>query len=663
MLDNVWLIPLFPLIGFLINGLFGKKIKNETVIGAIGTGAIFLSFLVSCGILMELVRLAPEQRVFEKVVYTWIHAGNFKADMAFLVDPLSAVMIMVVTGVGSLIHLYSIGYMHGEAGYYRFFAYLNLFCMSMLLLVLGSNMLVMFIGWEGVGLCSYLLIGYYFEKKSAGDAAKKAFVMNRVGDFGFLLGLFTLYWWFGSNHNIWTINFVEIKAASHLLPYGGVVTIATLCLFLGATGKSAQIPLYTWLPDAMEGPTPVSALIHAATMVTAGVYMIARLSFIFIKAPETMMVVAVVGAATAIFAATIGTAQNDIKRVLAYSTVSQLGFMFIAMGVGAFGAGIFHLMTHAFFKACLFLGSGSVIHSMHHALHHGHLHDDAQDMRNMGGLRKFMPLTFWTFLLSTIAIAGIPGFSGFFSKDEILWQAFSNPYHGDLNMVIWGIGCIAALFTAFYMFRLVFMTFFGECRINPKVKDHLHESPLVITIPLMVLAFLAVVGGYIGMPKLLGMLPNYFENWLDPVFELANEYGKEYAHIGHHSHALEWTLMGGSVVIALIGIGIAITMYMANRTLPQRFTSTFPALHRAVFNKWYMDEIYDFLFVNPCKAFGNLLWRGFDVVIVDGVVNGIASLVMGLSAALKGLQSGYVHNYALGMALGVVAILAFYVFH
>lgn len=667
MLDNVWLIPLFPLIGFLINGLLGKKIKNEAVIGGIGTLMIFLSFLVSCGILMQMIGLPAEQRVFEKVMFPWIHCGNFKADMAFLVDPLSTVMIMVVTGVGTLIHLYSIGYMHGEEGFYRFFAYLNLFCMSMLLLVLGSNMLVMFIGWEGVGLCSYLLIGYYFHKKSAGDAGKKAFVMNRVGDFGFLLGLFTIYWWFGANHNIWTINFTEIKAASHLLPYGGVVTVATLCFFLGATGKSAQIPLYTWLPDAMEGPTPVSALIHAATMVTAGVYMIGRMSFVFIKSPDTMMVIACVGAATAIFAATIGTAQNDIKRVLAYSTVSQLGFMFLAMGAGAFAAGIFHLMTHAFFKACLFLGSGSVIHSMHHALHHGHLHDDAQDMRNMGGLKSVMPITFLTFFVSTIAIAGIPGFSGFFSKDEILWQAFANPYHGTLNIVLWGIGAVAACFTAFYMFRLVFMTFFGKCRINPKVKDHLHESPLVITIPLMVLGFLAVVGGYIGLPKLigeqLGGIPNYFEHWLEPVFEQAQHFGTQYAHTGaHHSLALEWGLMGLSVVIALVGISIAFTMYMANDKLPAKFTSTFPALHRAVYNKWYIDELYDCLIVNPCKSLGNLLWKGFDVLIVDGIVNGVGKAVMGFSAGLKGLQSGYTHNYALGMALGAVVIVVVYIF-
>ena len=663
MFDNVWLIPLFPLIGFLINGLFGKKIKNEAVIGGIGPLMIFLSFLVSCGILMQMIGLPPEQRVFEKVVFPWIHSGHFKADMAFLIDPLSCIMIMVVTGVGTLIHLYSIGYMHGEEGFYRFFAYLNLFCMSMLLLVLGSNMLVMFIGWEGVGLCSYLLIGYYFHKKSAGDAAKKAFVMNRVGDFGFLIGLFTLYWWFGSNHNIWTVNFMEIKAASHLLPYGGVVTVATLCFFVGATGKSAQIPLFTWLPDAMEGPTPVSALIHAATMVTAGVYMIARMSFVFVKSPETMMVIAVIGAATAIFAATIGTAQNDIKRVLAYSTVSQLGFMFLAMGVGAFSAGIFHLMTHAFFKACLFLGSGSVIHSMHHALHKIHSHDDAQDMRNMGGLRSAMPITFVTFLVSTIAIAGIPGFSGFFSKDEILWQAFANPYHGDLNIVLWGTGAIAACFTAFYMFRLVFMTFFGESRINPKAKSYLHESPLVITIPLMVLGALAVVGGYIGMPKILGMLPNYFEHWLDPVFALATEYSHKYvSHAAHPSHALEWSLMGLSVVIALVGIGIAFTMYVKNTALPGKFVATFPALHRAVYNKWYVDELYDYLFVNPCKALGQFLWKGFDVVIIDGVVNGVANVVMGFSGIFRYLQSGYLYNYALSMALGVVVMLGYFIF-
>jgi NADH-quinone oxidoreductase subunit L len=557
--------------------------------------------------------------------------------------------------------------MHGEEGFYRFFAYLNLFTFSMLLLVMGNNLLLMFVGWEGVGLCSYLLIGYYFHKKSAGDAGKKAFVMNRVGDFGFLLGLFTLYWYLGQNHGIWTIQFTELAKHAELFPVGGVVTLITLFFFVGAMGKSAQIPLYTWLPDAMEGPTPVSALIHAATMVTAGVYMIGRMNFLYIKAPETMMVVAIIGAATALFAATIGTAQNDIKRVLAYSTVSQLGYMFLAMGVGAFTAGIFHLMTHAFFKACLFLGSGAVIHSMHHALHHAHLHDDAQDMRNMGGLKSKMPLTFLTFLLATIAIAGIPGFSGFFSKDEILWQAFANPHHGGLNYLLWGCGAVAAGLTAFYMFRLVFMTFYGECRINPKSKDHLHESPMVIVIPLLVLALLSVVGGYIGLPKLIGDLlggiPNYFEHYLEPVFKFSEEYVKSHVHAeAHHSHALEWGMMAISVVIALVGISTAYVLYVKDKTLPARFTAAFPALHRAVYNKWYVDEIYDFVFVNPCKSIGNFLWKGFDVVIVDGAVNGVGAIVRGFSGILRQIQSGYIHNYAFSMVLGVVVIVGFYIF-
>jgi len=424
MYNNLWLIPFFPLVGSIINGLFGKKIKNEKVIGSIGTLAIFASFLVACQNFFGL--LGSEQKVYQETVATWMTVGNLNVEWGFLLDPLSALMIMVVTGVGSLIHLYSIGYMHGEVGFFRFFSYLNLFCFSMLMLVLGNNALVMFIGWEGVGLCSYLLIGYYFDKKSAGDAAKKAFVVNRIGDFGILCGLMTLFWALGSK-GVWTLNFVEISENAHLLQSGGVlITVVTLCFFLGATGKSAQLPLFTWLPDAMEGPTPVSALIHAATMVTAGVYMIARMNILFAMAPTTMMVIAIVGAATAIFAASIGFAQNDIKRVLAYSTVSQLGFMFLAMGVGAFTAGVFHLMTHAFFKACLFLGSGSVIHGMHHGFHHAHLHDDPQDMRNMGGLAKKMPITYWTFLLSTIAIAGVPLFSAFFSKDEILCWAFGS---------------------------------------------------------------------------------------------------------------------------------------------------------------------------------------------------------------------------------------------
>jgi NADH-quinone oxidoreductase subunit L len=670
MFDIVWLIPLFPLVGFLINGLFGKKIKNETVIGGIGSFAVFCSFVLAVMTFIDLLGQPGDKRSINATVFTWIQSGNFKADVAFLIDPLSCVMLLVVTGVGFLIHVYSIGYMHGEEGFYRFFSYLNLFTFSMLLLVMGNNLLLMFVGWEGVGLCSYLLIGYYFHKKSAGDAGKKAFVMNRVGDFGFLLGLFTLYWYLGAQHGVWTIQFTELAKNAHLFEgVGGtaIVTVITLCFFLGATGKSAQIPLYTWLPDAMEGPTPVSALIHAATMVTAGIYMIARMNFLYIQAPSTMMVVAVIGGATALFAATIGTAQNDIKRVLAYSTVSQLGYMFLAMGVGAFAAGIFHLMTHAFFKACLFLGSGAVIHSMHHALHKIHSHDDAQDMRNMGGLWKKMPWTYGTFLLATIAIAGIPGFAGFFSKDEILWQAFANPLHGNLNYLLWGFGAVAAGLTAFYMFRLVFMTFHGECRISPKAKDHLHESPMVIVFPLIVLALLSVVGGYVGLPKvigeLLGGIPNYFEHFLAPVFVFSEEFVKANGHAGgHHSAALEWGLMGLSVAIAFVGIAIAFTMYVKNTAIPGRFTTAFPALHRAVYNKWYVDEIYDFLFVNPCKALGNFLWKGFDVVVVDGIVNGVATVVKGFSGVLRYSQSGLIHNYAMTMALGVVVIVAFYIF-
>jgi NADH-quinone oxidoreductase subunit L len=662
MYDKLWLIPFFPLIGSIINGLLGKRfIKNEKLIGGIATGAVFLSFLVSCRYFFQL--LGDSVKVHQNIVASWMSVGILQVDWGFLLDPLSGVMLLVVTGVGSLIHLYSIGYMHGEEGYYRFFCYLNLFVFAMLMLVLGNNALVMFIGWEGVGLCSYLLIGYYFEKKSAGDAAKKAFVVNRVGDFGFLLGLFTIFWTLGSK-GVWTLNFVEISENAHLLGMGStVVTVATLCFFLGATGKSAQIPLYTWLPDAMEGPTPVSALIHAATMVTAGVYMIGRMNILFAMSPTTMAVVALVGAATAIFAATIGFAQNDIKRVLAYSTVSQLGYMFLAMGVGAFTAGIFHLMTHAFFKACLFLGSGSVIHAMHHALHHAHLDDDPQDMRNMGGLMKKMPVTFWTFFLSTLAISGFPLLSGFFSKDEILWWGFASTRG---SWIIWMIGVIAAGMTAFYMFRCVALTFWGPQRTDAKAKDHVHESPWVITLPLVVLAFLAVVGGWVGVPHVIGNIfghiPNHLEHFLEPVFGHA----QETYHIAvreHLAHAtgVEWGLMGLSVLIAFTGIGIALFMYLKNPELPARFTQKFSQLHRIVYNKWYVDEAYDVLFVNSTKKLGTFLWKGFDVHVVDGIVNGLAKIVNVFSSALRYTQTGLFQNYALTMVFGTVVIVAIYI--
>lgn len=662
MYDYLWLIPFFPLVGFVFNGLLGKKIKNEAVIGGIGTLMIFLSFLVSCGNFFSL--LNDSQKVHQQVIASWMSVGNLQIDWGFLLDPLSGLMIMVVTGVGTLIHLYSIGYMHGEVGFYRYFSYLNLFCFSMLLLVLGNNALVMFIGWEGVGLCSYLLIGYYFDKKSAGDAAKKAFVVNRVGDFGFLCGLLTLFWALGSK-GVWTVNFVEIAENAHLLQSGGVVvTIVTLAFFLGATGKSAQIPLYTWLPDAMEGPTPVSALIHAATMVTAGVYMIGRMNPLFSMAPDTMMTIAVVGAATAIFAASIGLAQNDIKRVLAYSTVSQLGYMFLAMGVGAYTAGVFHLMTHAFFKACLFLGSGSVIHGMHHAYHHAHLQDDAQDMRNMGGLRKKMPITFITFLVSTIAISGLPFFSGFFSKDEILWWAFAGERG---HWALWLVGAIAAGMTAFYMFRLVFLTFFGPQRTNPKAKDHIPESGLTMTLPLMILGILATVGGFFGVPHVLGNLfghmPNYLDRYLEPVFEHSQKLNgimvkPEMA----HSTALEFGMMGVSVGIATVGILLAWFMYIKNPDLPGKFVARVTGLWRAVFNKWYIDELYDMVFVNNCKRIGTFLWKGFDVCIVDGIVNGVGLAVRGIGAGLRYTQSGFLHNYAVAMVVGVLVIVGYYIF-
>ena len=661
MYDKLWLIPFFPLLGCIINGLLGKRfIKNEKIIGAIGTGAVFLSFLVSCKYFFQL--LGDSVKSHENIVASWISVGNLQVDWGFLLDPLSALMLMVVCGVGSLIHLYSIGYMHGEEGYYRYFSYLNLFVFSMLMLVLGNNALVMFVGWEGVGLCSYLLIGYYFEKQSAGDAAKKAFVMNRVGDFGFLLGLFTIYWTLGSKHGVWTFNFTEITANAHLLSGDmilgtSVTTVATLCFFLGATGKSAQLPLFTWLPDAMEGPTPVSALIHAATMVTAGVYMIGRMNVLFAMSPTTMAVVAMVGALTAIFAATIGFAQNDIKRVLAYSTVSQLGFMFVAMGVGAFTAGIFHLMTHAFFKACLFLGSGSVIHAMHHALHKAHLDDDAQDMRNMGGLRKKMPVTWATFGISCLAISGLPFFSGFFSKDEILWWAFASTRG---NLVIWVIVVIAAFMTAFYMFRCLIMTFHGEQKTNPKAKDHVHESPWTITLPLVVLAGLATVGGLIGIPHAIDIahVGNKLEAFLAPVFHHSQQLYKIEA---HGTASTEIMLMVFSVIVALAGISLAYVMYRKNPELPGKFTAKFPTLHRTVFNKWYVDEIYDALFVNPTKKLGLFCWKGFDVKVVDGVVNGVAKLVGVIATTLRHTQTGFFQNYALTMVLGTVVMMAIFI--
>jgi NADH-quinone oxidoreductase subunit L len=676
-LDLIWLIPLVPAGGFVINGLFGKRLP-KTAVGVVAAGAVLISFILSAGAVSQLLQLPPEERSHTVQLYEWINAGpahtaegplaRFTVDWAFLLDPLSAIMILVVTGIGFLIHVYSTGYMHEEDGFYRFFAYLNLFMFSMLTLVLGNNYLMMFIGWEGVGLCSYLLIGYYFHKKSAGDAAKKAFVVNRVGDWGLSIGIMLIFVTFGS---------LEFKAVGEKIREGVMagafhvsdpifITIA-LTLFIGATGKSAQIPLYVWLPDAMEGPTPVSALIHAATMVTAGVYMVARSNFIYQMAPQAMAVVAVVGALTAFFAASIGLVQNDIKRVLAYSTVSQLGYMFLALGVGAFAAGVFHLMTHAFFKALLFLGSGSVIHAMHHE----------QDMRKMGALKNKIPVTFWTMLFGTLAIAGTPGLAGFFSKDEILWKAFSSRQG---HVLLWLLGACVAGMTAFYMFRLLFMTFFGESRVDAHAEHHIHESPKSMTIPLIVLAIGSVVSGYVGMPAWLGGT-NAFEQFLDPVFEpLPIVHGPE----AEYSHLVEAGMAAVSVAIALIGFGLAYSKYCRRSWEEQREMRQYGALYPVLLNKWYVDELYDALFVNRAKGAGVNLWK-FDAQVVDGVVNGSALgtvksavgsswwdrwIVDGLVRFLGGfiktvswpvrlIQTGYVQNYALVMILGVLVFIGY----
>lgn len=586
----------------------------------------------------------------EQILFTWIAAGDLNVDFGFQIDPLSIVMMMVVTGVGSVIHVFSIGYMYDEYSYYRYFAYLNLFLCSMLLLVMGNNFLMMFIGWEGVGACSYFLIGYYFEKKSACDAAVKAFVVNRVGDFAFLLGIFFIFESFG------TIDFSTVMAqAGSTLVYGEeTVTLITICLFVGATGKSAQIPLYTWLPDAMEGPTPVSALIHAATMVTAGVYMVVRCSALFNLAPLTMTIIALIGGGTALMAATIGCTQWDIKRVLAYSTVSQIGYMFLACGVGAYTAAIFHLVTHAFFKACLFLGSGSVIHAMHHE----------QDIRRMGGLKDQMPITYLTFLISTIAIAGIFPFSGFFSKDEILYHALM-----DGNVIYWGMGISGAFITAFYMFRLVFLTFHGKSNVDPHV--HPHESPSVMTIPLIILAGLALTGGILGIPIIHGW--HILHNWLEPVlhfdFAAAFEYSQhQMAHHGHHvsfAHLLiepehnvwiELGLMLFSVGVALAGIFAAYMFYIKMPELPGKMTKGQWG-YDLVKNKYMVDEFYDETIVKPTVEGSYRLWKDADVKGVDGAVNGVAQTIAWFSKIARNFQSGFVRNYAMFMVVGFVLLL------
>jgi NADH-quinone oxidoreductase subunit L len=675
------LIPLLPFAGFVVNATLGRRLP-KSVSGGLASLVMLASFVISVISVVQIAGRPVEARAIQEVLYTWIASGDLKIDVTFRVDTLSAVMILVVTGIGSLIHIYSTAYMHDESDseFARYFSYLNLFASFMLVLVLGANFPVMFVGWEGVGLCSYLLIGFWFKKKSANDAGKKAFVVNRIGDYAFLLGMFALFAKFG------TLDFQEIASAVATLPAEmtfGVLSITTLLLFIGATGKSAQIPLYTWLPDAMEGPTPVSALIHAATMVTAGVYMIGRNAVLFEHAPQTMMIVAVIGAVTALMAGTIGLVQNDIKRVLAYSTVSQLGYMFLAMGVGAFGAGIFHLYTHAFFKALLFLGSGAVIHALH----------GEQDIRNMGGLKKELPITFWTFVIGAVAIAGIPPLAGFFSKDEILFETFAEGHQ-----ILWVVGAITALLTATYMFRLVFLTFWGERRHEaPAALDshdshghasddshrhatvtshghgsgsHLHDAPPAMALALIVLAIGSVAAGWIGIPG-----NNVLAEWLHPAFEApraaaavagepvaAAEPAAAAGEAAGESHeALEFTLMAVSTAIAVAGIWFAYFVWVKRRSIAENVAREFAPVHRLLLNKYYVDEIYDAAIVQPIRvASQDGLWRGFDVKIIDGAVNGAGAIVNSSATLLRRLQTGSVKTYAGSVFVGAVAILAYY---
>jgi NADH-quinone oxidoreductase subunit L len=663
------LIPLFPFLGFIVNATMGRRLP-KSVSGGLASLAMLASFAVSVVSVLQLAGIPAESRTIDQTLYTWIASGELDIQLAFRLDQLSAVMILVITGIGSLIHIYSTAYMHDEVDseFARYFSYLNLFAAFMLVLVLGSSFPVMFVGWEGVGLCSYLLIGFWFRKQSATDAGKKAFVVNRIGDYAFILGMLALFARFG------TLDFQAIASAAAALPAEaefGLLSLATLLLFIGATGKSAQIPLYTWLPDAMEGPTPVSALIHAATMVTAGVYMIGRTAVLFSHAPETMAIVAVIGALTALMAGTIGLVQNDIKRVLAYSTVSQLGYMFLAMGVGAFGAGIFHLYTHAFFKALLFLGSGAVIHALH----------GEQDIRNMGGLKKELPVTYWTFLIGAIAIAGVFPLSGFFSKDEILFETFVEGH-----TLLWTIGAITALLTATYMFRLVFLTFHGERRLAPAQDAHghdhghghahLHDAPPAMALALIVLAIGSVAAGWIGIPHALGG-DNQLHAWLEPAFAApvvagegavaeagvaGAEAAARAAAAAEEDHsALELTLMAVSLTIAVAGIAIAWYIWVKRRSIAESAAREFPGLHRLLLNKYYVDEIYDATIVQPIKAASTEgLWRWFDVRVIDGAVNGTGSIVDGGAAWLRRLQTGSVRAYAGSLFVGVVVILGYY---
>jgi NADH-quinone oxidoreductase subunit L len=628
-LENLWIIPLLPLLGSAVNGLFGAKWTHQ-VVNSVALGSTGLSFACALEAVREFV--AAGQQSFRKEFVDWMTAGNFRTGFDLQFDQLTVVMVLVVTGVGFLIHIYSTGYMAHEGGYYRFFSYLNLFMFFMLILVLAANYVLLFVGWEGVGLCSYLLVGFYFLKKSATDAGNKAFIVNRIGDFGFLLGMFLLFRTFHSLDFTAIFSQVSLRPADTLGQFG-TLTIASLLLFMGATGKSAQIPLYVWLPDAMEGPTPVSALIHAATMVTAGVYVVARSHLLYTHAPTAMYVVAVIGCATAFFAATIGLVQSDIKKVLAYSTVSQLGYMFLACGVGAFGAGIFHLMTHAFFKALLFLSAGSVIHAM----------GGDQDMWHMGGLRSKIKVTYWCMLFGTIAIAGFPPFAAFFSKDSILFAAYNHETNGK---IFYAIGLLAAVLTSFYMFRLIWLTFYGEKRYDER-HVHVHESPKNMTIPLVILAFLSLTGGWFALPALFGG-KDYFAEFLSPIFGVGEVAG------GESTHALEHTLSLVAVLAATAGLLVAWRMYAKGARQPK-----LEGAYKVLYHKYYVDELYRAVVVRPLVWLSrNVLWKVVDDGVIDGAVNGIASVSSAIGDTVRRTQSGNTRSYAVWVLVGALVVFA-----
>ena len=625
-------MPLIPLLACLINVFFGTRLGRKTA-GGLACVAVLASFSIA----LYIFWLLPATGIFRDTVYTWFESGSFQVQLSFQVDALTAVMLLVVTGIGFLIHIYSLGYIGHDEGMIRFFVYLNLFIFFMLLLVMGDNLLVLFIGWEGVGLCSYLLIGFWYQDHTNTIAGNKAFIVNRIGDFGFMLGLLLLVTELG-RQGVWTLDFMELQKHVHLLS-PEKITLITLLLFVGAAGKSAQIPLFVWLPDAMAGPTPVSALIHAATMVTAGVYMTARLHFLFILAPETLSLIAIVGAATAFFAATVALTQNDIKRVLAYSTVSQLGYMFIAVGIGAFGAAICHLFTHAFFKACLFLGSGSVIHAL----------GGEQDMGKMGGLRAYLPTTYWTYLIATLAIVGAPFTAGFFSKDSILWQAYSNP-HGSTEL--WFVGWLTAGLTAFYMFRQLFLVFHGDCRAEEQVKAHIHESPAVMTLPLVVLALGSVFGGWLSAPDYLW--GSRWNQWLQPIFGG----GHDPTH-GSLTDEINLTLI--TLAIGALGFLLAYFAYGRTSKLPDRLASLAGGgPYRLLLHKYYVDELYDFLIVRPFTYCSRWLAQVFDPEVIDGLVNAVAKGARGFSLIWREIQTGNVQHYLAGFLAATLALLAYF---